>query len=95
MIALRSDDCDLGVFERILDHVSDICCGRYNFFKVIIPDSVWGVIAGPDQNIRLDYLGDVFEHCFKSFRRCVTLVRAPPTCLALLLCWKALVGTTA
>lgn len=95
MVALRSDHRDLGVFERIFDHVSDVCSCRYNFLEVIIPDSVWGVITGPDQNIRLDYLSDVFEHCLKSFRRRVALVRAPPACLALLLCWEALVGTTA
>ena len=95
MVALRSDHRDLGVFERIHDHVSDVCSSRYNFLKVIIPYSVWGVIAGPDQNIRLDYVGDLFEHCFKSFRRRVALVRAPPACLALLFCWESLVGTTA
>ena len=85
MVALRSNHRHFGVFERILDHVSNICSSRYNFFKVILPDNVRGVIAGPDQDIWLDNLGDVLEHFFKSFRRRVTLVRAPPACLALLL----------
>lgn len=94
MVALRSDNRDFGVFEGILDHVSNICSSRYNFFEVILPDNVWGVVAGPDQDIWLDHVRDVLEHFFKSFRRRVTLVRAPPACLALFLCWKALVGTT-
>jgi hypothetical protein len=46
---------------------------------------VRGVVAGPDQDFWLDHLRDVLEHFFKSFRRRVTLIGAPPTCLALLL----------
>ena len=74
MIALRSDHRHFGVFERILDHISNVCSSRYNFLKVILPYNVGGVVAGPDQDIWLDHFCDVLEHFFKSFRRRVTFV---------------------